>query len=271
MTETETETDDVEEAARAAGWKPLSEWRGDASKHIPADRYMLKVAAPRRELEELRNKLSEMETHHSERFARLSHAAEVAIERASGTRIDTIRAAKEQAIAGGDVKAYRELERIEDDERVKTVKDVREARAPVVPAAPVELPETTAWKRENAWFESDPVLRGAALAAYAYAQKQYPHFKEADLLREVDRSVAPVVRAMREPAVVTQPRAPRGGMPDIEGGSSSKQIDPGAGGKLYNLPADEMADCRKAYASLKSKRPDLFKDFDDYMTTYLED
>lgn len=255
------EIDPIEERARADGWKPEAEWRGDKSKWQPAERFVLRGSARRKEVDDLRAQLDQRDRQTEERLMRLAKASETAIQRVTEQRIEAIRAAKEQAGIGGDVKAYRELERAEDAERASAAKLADEVRPTAAHPAKPNLPaETTEWIARNQWFERDADLRTEALDAYNKARKaatlRGEQLREADLLRAVDEHFD---TQYRKPAS-GQRQQQREYMPDMEGGASSRRLD--GGGR--QLPPEAV----KAGRAFIAKG--VYTNMDEYAKDYWE-
>jgi hypothetical protein len=161
----------VEDRARDMGWAPKDDWRGDPDKWVDAGEFVRRadevlpiVRAEKKKLEasltkakeeiaEMRSTFKEFKKHHSETQQR-------AYERA----MKDLQARQAEAVEAGDIKAVRET--------TKEIVDLTQGMKPdEKDADPYDTPEhqrtLAAWKAENAWFESDRAMTGAAAAIAA--------------------------------------------------------------------------------------------------------
>lgn len=181
----------IEARARAMGWKPLAEFRGDPRRWTDAATF---IAHGEEELPILRDQNRRM----SEKLARFEPEMETlrntitqqaaAIKRAEAiaTRADKagydramaeLKARQREAVETGDTVAYDQVQ-AQIDASIAARAEA-EAVVPVEEPAPAPAreetwPETTAFLNENPWFHSDPVLRSAMIKAHEAVVTLHP-------------------------------------------------------------------------------------------------
>lgn len=269
--ETEVSTED---RARAMGWKPKEEFRGNPRHWRPAEEY---IETGERELPILRDNNKRM----AERLARMepeitslkASAAEMkqavqdslilarrSEERGYQRALEEAKAARREAVQAGDVDTVEALDARIDDIRTKQ----EEAKPrPVEPAKPAVDPAIDAFRSENPWFDTDQVLNRSMIAMHTIVMGKFPNLTLAGQLQEAlkrvkaeyperfddyeeDEVPTPPVRAtLRAPsaAPVARPsgtvRAPR----QVSGWET--------------IPEGEREACKAAYARQKRSMPDF--------------
>lgn len=170
---------DFEAQAKALGWVPKDQFRGDAERWVDAETFVRRGeeimpilkqnnARLQAEVEGLRGQLTEaQETIKAaqESIEALkeyqTEATQEAVKKAKKDLMDQIAAARE----AGDVKGELELTEQLDDVR-QAERDVRNATKPTptpkptaapagTPGQPTASPEWTAWQKDNPWFGTD--------------------------------------------------------------------------------------------------------------------
>jgi hypothetical protein len=149
-----------EELAKADGWVPKDDWKGDPTRWADAKTFVergatilpIVQAKYRKTLEavdELKKKVGDLEAGNRE-FGEY-HDKVVAREKAENERLITqLTAAREKAITDGDGQTFTKVDR--------ELKEAERAQA-----APPKLPaDTQAWLTENTWYQTDQVLRSFA-------------------------------------------------------------------------------------------------------------
>lgn len=249
----------AETKARAMGWRPKDQFRGDPTKWVEAEEFVRRgeqhlpilrdrLDRTQRELEELRQtsrEALEMQRENQKRErARLQ------------AEIDDLKAKRRDAVASGDQAAFDAAERgIEQREKVMPP----EPKAPVEPAAGRDIPpEALEFEQRNEWFRSDPVLRRKAIALHN-AQLADPDDKRplAEKLLEVENEVKRL-----HPHKFSNQR--RNGASSVDGGG-----DLGGGGQPRNgakkgyqdLPAEARAACDRYVGQKLMTREQYIADY----------
>ena len=146
---------ETEAKARAMGWSPKDQFRGDPDKWVGPETFVkrgeevlpivnARNRALQQKLEQLEKTLAQLTNHHAK-------VAEVEYARA----LEAVRAQQGDAVARGDGEGVRQLRAME--ERI-----IKEQAVPIAAAPTGEDPVFTAWKQDNPWYEKDPELRRAA-------------------------------------------------------------------------------------------------------------
>jgi hypothetical protein len=239
----------VTEAARAMGWKPQEEFRGDTSKWVDAETFVsrgehylpiIKADRDRAQAaaEDLRTRLdetnrllaasqeaiTELKKFHDEDTQRQ-------VEKARKDLVKQLREAREAGDVEGEVAAQSEITKI-DVALAAPPKPVVVAPAPA-PVAAVD-PAFTAWEAANPWFRTD--TRKHALAMSIGAELRADPKNAAlvgrafydKITEEVEAYLAPTSREHSKVA---------GGRPSNGGGGG------GATCTYSDLPADAKAAC----------------------------
>lgn len=143
-------TDPVETAARAQGWKPKEEFTGDPALWVDAKEFVGraplfdKIKTQSKDLKEIRKTVDAMAKHFT---ANVNHAV--------NAKIAELRAAKKEAIEGGDVAKVEAID--------KQIDDAKGTKADI-PTAPEVAPEVMDWVKANPWYTKDQELHDFALA-----------------------------------------------------------------------------------------------------------
>lgn len=221
---------DYEARARAMGWRPADEFKGEPDKHIDAetfvkrgDEFMPILKAQNRKLLDRLDKAEKAAKQAAEFF---SKAETRAYERA----LAEIRAEQEAAVESGDVAAHRAAAKKLDSLEKPTV---QESAAIDQEAAAEALAD---WGRENKWYASNAILR-------SYADAQAEILLKSGLTPGPDH-LAKVTEKVRakfpeefEVEAKPKPRSP------VDGGN---RVPPARGGKSFaDLPADAKAQCAR--------------------------
>lgn len=249
----EHEEPDYESEARAKGWKPETEWKGDkarwvdaktfldAAEFMPGTIHRLKTTVERqeaalREAEEARKRI-EATFSEASRRERERHAAELA----------AVRAEREAARKDFDFERYDAA-----TQREQTLTASAPKAEPPSPAAKQYPPETQEWIARNPWFIEDEGKRGEAMRLADEAHRAG--------LTDVKAQLAYVERKMATaPAASDPPRRP------VAAVESAPSL-PGKRSKGWDdIPAsDRELATRNGLIGPKSP----FKDHGDYAASY---
>lgn len=145
----------VELKAIEQGWRPKEEFDGEPERFIDAAEFIRrgelfqKIDSQNRELKQVKLALEGLKEHHAK------------VEKSAYDRaIADLKRQRKEALAEGDVDLYDKL-----DERVEELKEERDEfvqQASRAPQQPAIAPEFTNWVERNKWYETDPIMRGAA-------------------------------------------------------------------------------------------------------------
>lgn len=144
---------EVEKHARILGWKPPAEWKGEppARGFMSAEDYVAKFRDTPAENAKLRERLDAIERETQQRLERMDRFYQERAKR----EMEALRQQQRRAVETGDVEEWERLEK----QREAASQPQREPEQPRGPD-----PAVQEWKARNGWFESDPALRGAAMA-----------------------------------------------------------------------------------------------------------
>lgn len=154
---------DVEAEARALGWKPPDEWKGDLP---PAGI----IDDPARYLERAENfaPFRKLKEQNAEALRRIEAVAAKQVEReraAHQEALAKIKADKIAAVEVGDIDAYKALEKREEAVRSQAP-DAKSEAVPDNHRAAIEQ-----WSVNKPWFKADPIKTQAAAIIYGQAQQ----------------------------------------------------------------------------------------------------
>lgn len=158
---------DLEQEARAMGWKPQGEFKGESDKFMDAETYLNhgKTVMPilRRTNEKLHAELTELRQRFdsaSGQFAAAQESIEALKKYHSEDKERAVKAAKAQLAK--ELKEARESgDTAREIEIMGELDDLKAAAKPVEPAKPVAPPpaavpaDIEAWGRENPWYGQD--------------------------------------------------------------------------------------------------------------------
>jgi hypothetical protein len=267
----------IEEQAKAIGWVPKEQFRGDADKFVDAETYLTRgkefipfLRASNKRLEDQVGSMKgELEATKS-----LLRANAAALEEINKSTAEQVKAAAEKAKA----EALRELEVARKDgdvdaavaaqQKADAATKTAEDAAKPKPKPNGELTTPPGWDgfiRDNPWWNEDPVMRAASTAVTAQlaasgvlagltieqrwariAEETKKRFGMADNERR------------REPSRTEGTRA------------TSDERESGGGGKSYaDLPADAKEACDKLSARLVGPGK-KFKDAKEWRANYAE-
>ena len=151
---------ETEQEAKALGWKPPDEWKGDIPPgYIDNPEKYLERAESFTPFRKLREKLTETERKTEERLAKIESVAAKAVER----RLAEIQQAQLAAVETGDVETFKSLR----SQEAALVEQKAPAQTAVPPDHKVAI---DLWVAGKDWFRTDPVMTQAAVTYYGEAQ-----------------------------------------------------------------------------------------------------
>lgn len=287
----------VEARARAMGWKPQGEHRGDSRRFLTAEEF---IAKGENELPVLRDNVrrtTEKLVKQDGEIAALratieqqGQAVRDAMQMARSANdagykraMDELKAKQREAAASGDIEAFDQI-----DQQITAAQVEREAHDKGFVTVPIPKepdpapqpgkvdPETTQFIAANPWFNTKPVLKGAMINAHAAIMAAEGPAKGAALTDQYERAKAEVVEAFPhffpseapvadddKPTPTPRPR------PRLRPALTPSSENPPRHGSPFDRienPA-ERAEARAAYANILKWDKDCTED--EYVTLYL--
>lgn len=266
--------DETEARARAMGWIPQDEYKGDQSKWKDAKSFVAvldenpKIVRERlnqalTKQTELERKLHNQGQTYQDQFKRLERMSTVALERQRKNIIEQYDAAKRQAVELGDTARYDQLETAK---REAVTQFDTQADAAYEQPQPQQQTHTTlppeqhsavqSWQASNPWYGKDEAMTMLAQLESKRIANEHPGLTVQQNLAEVVRAVS---RRFPE-KFSTQQRPANGSTPTVESGSRTPS---GAGRRGWgDMPADARA------VGARQIKEGLFKDQADYAKEY---
>lgn len=155
-----TTPDQAEESARAKGWKPKDEYKGEPGSWVDAKEFLGReplfnaLKDSRKEIRELKKTVDGM----ARTFAQQVNSV-------VSEKLTQLKAQKREAIEAGDPEKVEKIEKqIEEQKKVKVD----------APTAREIAPEIHEWVKENPWFNSNPKAKRLAVAENEEYLKEHP-------------------------------------------------------------------------------------------------
>jgi hypothetical protein len=251
--------------ARAQGWAPKEEFRGNEADWIEAEvfvqrgkeinpilrknneRIQNELNATKAQLEQLRVATEEFKAFQKDAF-------EKKLAKYDEELID-LRELKKRALSENDGSMVIEIEDRMESVKADKAKEATNAPKPYVPPANTSVdPDVEAWEERNSWYKTDLKMASAANAIAAEVKKSNPYVNGKAFLDLVDTELAATFTPERLGKKV-RPRNPVEG--SSAGGSQS------SGGKDYeNLPPEAKAACDKFVKQKIMSRAEYVKMYD---------
>lgn len=267
---------EVEQAAREMGWRPQAEFRGDAGKWVDAETFVSRgenfIPILRADREKLRGEVNETKAALTE-TQRLLQASQESIaelrryhtedtarqvDKAKKDLIKQLKQARDDGDVDAEVEIQDELAKIRTAQAAPAPKPAPAAAAPAPATAD---PDFTAWAADNAWFATNPRLRGLTLGIAEELRSKQPGLKGKAFYEAID---AEMVEYLDPPAR---------GSDKVQGGRGPSNGGGGSGGrqKTYaDLPADAKAAC-DGYAGKLVGPGRVHKDLASWQAAYAKD
>lgn len=190
--------DDVEDQARALGWKPEAEFDGNPGKWTDAEAFLelhsknngalrKAVAAQAKQLEDLKTQMSSMDSAHKKIFEMQLKKQKDEFDQ----QVAFLKAQKREALRSGEHETAADI-----DEQLDTLRE-RGPELPDVPETPQsKTPDVNDWKKNpvmvewasrNSWFTVDDELTAFAGGTGQALRAKNPTMDFAKLLDEVTR------------------------------------------------------------------------------------
>lgn len=272
---TETQSPDIEARARAMGWRPQDEFRGDPGNWRSAEEFVSRgenempilrenLRRTTDQVTELQSRLARQEQEFNTRVERLDRMGTAALDR---QRADLERQwgnSMYNAAANGDMDAYRQLEQNRAASMAEFDRQAAEIKQPAKPeqTQPQGQPQMSTedstriegWIGRNPWFKSDGELNAVAVAYSGNLTRQNPALSLDDNLKQTE---AYVRKRYADKFGMSS-----GGSAPVEGGAGAMPNSMGRGKGWNELPADARAQ------GAKFIKDGLFKDQNDYAKEY---
>lgn len=252
--------DDVETRARAQGWVPQEEFRGNPDQWRDADEFVRRgeeeLPILRERNRTLSRQVDDIRRESKAEVARLERMTEIALRNQRAQIHSEFENAKRQAAEIGDLDRYDQLGRDHgealhsfDQQFVPQQQDPRQQQVqePNNGVSQYDQEVANRWISQNSWM-NDPEMRAVAEAHHVRLGKEKPGLRIEENLSEVAR----YVRQRYPEKFSTAPQSPSA----VEGGSRT----PGRqrANSANTLPADARAQGKKFVEQ------GLFKDLDHY-------
>lgn len=262
--EDKTPARDYEAEARAQGWVPEAEFKGDKkpAQFLDAETFVRRgeelTPFIRKENSKLKQELSETKAEFAKRLERIERAEKKAFEAAESrhkAEIERIRSDMRAAVEAGDTKEF---------DRLDKMKDGLEKAAPKMEEPAKQTPEQEfeakrdKWIGENPWFNTDFDLRKFTMEYSEFYGSANPA-----------KSFEEVMKVTRDEVEKRFPEKFGGKKPNghaaVDGGSDFSGVFKGNGKSEADLPAEARA------AGERFVKQGLYKDLKAYAKEYFND
>ena len=248
---------DFEKEARANGWVPEGEWKGEKkpAQFLDAETFVKRgeeiTPFVQKQNAKLKAELDKREADFAKRIERMEKATQKAFEAAEKqhkTEIARVKQEQLAAVESGDVKEYARLEKIKGD---------LESAAPK-PEDKVQTDDLASrqdkWRADNPWFDEDFEMQEYAIKYSDFHGRKHPNLSFEDNMKVVE---AEVKRKFADKF-----NGKSNGHAAVDGGGSF----PGAARKQGKTGVDLPAEAR--IAGEKFVKQGLFKDLNAYAKEY---
>lgn len=254
---------DVEAEARAMGWRPREEYKGDPDKWKPADQFVSHgrqiLPLVQENLRRATDKISRMEREHAAAIEGIRRTSELALQRQREQIVAGFEAAKRDAIQVGDVERYDALNHQQWQEVQRFDQQARQQMQPQQPRLPDDaIRAFDDFRSRNRWFGVDQELTAVAVAFNDRNAREKPHLSMAENIRETEAYLA-----QRYPEAFPSRRM--GGAAPVEGASRGSVV----AGRRGKGAADLPAEARKHGEQFVKEG--LFKNINEYAEVFWRD
>lgn len=257
----------TERRARAQGWVPQDQFRGDATKWVDAETFLEKGYGNndilRERIDRLADKLSERDGQIGELNTRVAESGQVlrslndrfinadrnAYDRAKADIRAEMRRASEEADPEAHDRAQAKLDALEAAPPKPAVAPT--PARPAAPAAPQLDAVTTAWRDENMSWWQDDELSSVAIATHRRLLASNPYYNtEAGQRAGYDAAKAEVMRRYPERFENARRSAPGAGGARQPSGDRGNGRSNGNGRSFANLPAAAKAEFQRTRTAM---------------------
>lgn len=237
----------IHDKARAQGWVPKEEFRGDPNRWIDAKQFVERGENILPILKERNEHLTKEIGEVKKSVTELTNFYKNAEDRAYKRALQDIEARRIAAVETGDVAGFQAVEK----ERA----DLEQAKPSAAPAGkPADSPEMAAFRANNVWYDADPELTAEADAlGIVYAKQGMPYKQVLDRVQERIKAIHPDKFS----------NARRDGAAAVEGVDTSTGLPRKAGARTYeNLPAEARSQCDKWVKQGLLTKDDYLRDYE---------
>lgn len=172
---------DFESEARAMGWVPEAEWKGDKrpAKFLDAEAF---VERGETVIPILKSQLAKKDQEYADRFSKLEKMTERTVRKLTeqhAQELAALQASREAAVEAGDVTTFRKLDKQIAEHEKAAPEVLAEAKTP----EQANEDAVAAWRKENAWYETDDDLTEAAIGISQNILRKNPNITMAENLR----------------------------------------------------------------------------------------
>lgn len=244
------EVSEVETQARAQGWVPKEEFRGNETDWIEAEvfvqrgkeinpilrknneRITKELEATKRQMEELKKTTEEFKVFQKEAFERKiqKYTEEIA----------ELKDLKRKAVTEGDGDLVVELDDKIDELKAEQAKasTPKQEEKTTETVSPEVQADIEAWITTNSWYKTDARMQTATDAIAASLKKQHPFLVGKEFLDKVDLELAEMFPPEKLGKKI-RPRTP------VEGASNGGASSKGSKSEYNSLPPEAKAACDK--------------------------
>lgn len=236
---------EVEAEAKAQGWKPEEDWKGDKTKWMPADQYLeVGEKVHKTKIDRLERQNQELK----DSVAFLMQGQKKIEQQSYQKALDDIAKRQRKATEAGDVDDFDAAE----EEKKRIYKDAQASAQASEQQQPYIDHDFESWKEDNSWFQEDPDMTAYAIGISDQIQRETGYSG-----RKLYDAVTSRVRKTFSQKFVNQRReAPTA----VESGSGAS--GGGKSKKFEDLPAD----AKKAYEKFARQIPGFSKE--EYLKNY---
>ena len=262
----------TEDRARAMGWRPKEEFRGNPDQWRDADEF---VRVSEEELPVLRERNRRLQEQvasdarareaQADQISRMERMSALGLKRQREQIQEEYRQAKLEAVDIGDIQAYQNIEQQERqalgdfDEDLNSVVEPKGGQDGGNPPTVDQdkRQETVDFVQRNPWFNSDPELHQTACAISNIVGDANPNMSLGDVLAETERRVK-----MMHPERFPAAPARRQRASPVEGGGGRRAASQRTGHGVSKLPPE----VRKQGQAFVDEG--LYKNLDEYAKDY---
>jgi hypothetical protein len=262
---------DTETRARAMGWVPKEQYRGNPEHWKEADEFVrrgeeiLPIVQERnrdltRRLSELEGRINQKDVDHQNSLRKLEGMTVVALQRQREQLLGSYDAAMRNAATLADVERYDQLSRDRDQAVGQFDRTVQERIAPQ-PQQNQPAPEVRDFmSRNGSWYAPNTALGFEAAAIHQQLLDEHPYMPLADNLARVEQTIKQ--RHPKKFGITTPAPQPTVSYGAVEGGGQRLPTSANRQRGASDLPADARAQAEKFV------KQGLFKDVNEYARDY---
>lgn len=253
---------DYEAEARASGWVPEAEFKGDKkpAQFLDAETFVKRgeelTPFIRKENQRLKEEIARKDSDYAKRFERLERVSTTALDaqkRAHEAEINRVRGEMRAAVESGDTKEFDRLEKVRDG----LEKSVPKSEEPVDPKADLATRQAK-WRADNTWFDEDFDLQDWAVRYSNFHGEKHPNLSFEDNMAAV---TAEAKKRFPEKFGLKKGN----GQSAVDPGSDFSGVFKSKGKGEADLPAEARS------AGQRYVQQGLYKDMKAYAKVYFEE